>query len=79
LRDGRLIDPSAGSLDKFCIELAMVDTGLSRHGPDEGTMLISQFVLLVMERHRQLCYALALAGWFRILSTDQGIHPGYPM
>ena len=52
LRDGRLINSAAGSLDEFCIETAMIDTGLSRHRADEGAMLVSQFVLLVMERHR---------------------------
>ena len=41
LRDGRLINPAAGSLDEFCIELAMIDTGLSGHGADEGAMLVS--------------------------------------
>ena len=62
LRDGRLIDPTAGSLDEFCIELAMIDTSLSRHTTDQSPVLVSQFVLLVMERHCRLCGALAPAG-----------------
>ena len=49
LRDGRLIDLATGWLDELCIELAMIDTGLSRRGADEGAALVSQFVLLVMD------------------------------
>ena len=60
LRDGRLIDPSPGSLDEFCIELAMIDSGLSRYGADEGAVLVPQFVLLIMQRDCRLWDALAL-------------------
>ena len=44
-------NPAAGSLDKFCIEPAMIESYLSRHGADKGAMLVSQFVLLVVGRH----------------------------
>ena len=60
LRNGRLIDPAACSFDEFCIELAMIDTGLSRHGTDEGTMQVSQFILPVMERRCRLCAPFTL-------------------
>jgi hypothetical protein len=79
LRDGRLIDSTAGSLDEFCIESAMIDTGLARHGADEGAVLLSQVGLLVVERDHRLCDAFALTGWFSLISADQGIQPGYPM
>ena len=57
----------------------MIDTGLARHSADEGAVLLSQVVLLVVERDRWLRNAFALTGWFFLISTDQGIHPGYPV
>jgi hypothetical protein len=54
LRNSRLIDSAPGSCDKFCIESAMIDSYLSRHGADKGAMLVPQFVLFVMERHDRL-------------------------
>ena len=41
LSDGRLIDAPPGPPDEFCIEPPVIDTGFSRHQPDQSPMLVS--------------------------------------